>query len=250
MSYLVNIIFLVFILSGCQTVTAPPASGPVTSGVSPSETKPFYEGEVKVSDTSFAQATGKIVYTLAEPALVRIRIGQENGALLRTFLDWEEQEKGEHVLAWDRKDQSGRVDFSSRRDISAVVFAMSRDSKEREKYKGPIQGFRKAPEVHIEFPESSQENRKGVPVVKGRVPVRISVDDKDKEWLTETKYGMVIFFDSAFVMADEEGLSPYTYILETKRLNDGPHVITVNVVAYSGEIAAASRMIDLKNKNE
>ncbi|MFA5259996.1 MAG: hypothetical protein WC450_02065 [Candidatus Omnitrophota bacterium] len=248
MLHIVLISCAVIFISGCggtavKLVSAPPDEKPAT------ETPAFVpEGDVKVSDLSYDNETGKLMYTLSGPALVRVRFGQDNsGPLLINLVDWEEQDKGTHVVVWNKKDKSGRVDFSSRRGLMTSVFALPLDPQKRAAYIGPVRGLRKAPGIHLEFPMSLNNSINEVPVVSGLVPVRVIVDDKDKKWLTDVKYGVSFFIDSAHLVTDQEGISPYTYSLQTGRLRNGLHTVTVNITAYSGEIGTASREIKVNN---
>src|SRR5438132_3661435 len=64
--------------------------------------KPFRE--ILATETHFNFETGEITYTLAEPALVRMRIGRDQGgALLRTLVDWEPRPVGINREMWNKK---------------------------------------------------------------------------------------------------------------------------------------------------
>lgn len=238
----------VIFIGGCGDTPVKPVSAPPDEQPAVSTPASALEEDAQVGGLSYDNNTGQLIYTLAEPAVVRVRFGQDNnGPLLINLIDWEAQDKGVHKVVWDKKDKSGRVDFSSRRGLMASVFTLPRDPQKRAAYTGPIRGLRKAPDIHLEFPASPDNAGNEIPVVNGLVPVRVIVDEKDKKWLTDVKYGVSFFIDSAHLLTDQEGISPYTYSLETQRLRNGLHTVTVNITAYSGEIATASRMIKVNN---
>ena len=248
MKLLSLIALLILTATGCRT-THPTCRIPVSQLPPPPAVANLLPGEVLAQDLSFDAATGALSYSLPEPAVVRIRIGlRDGGPMLRTLADWEEQSKGPHTMAWDKKDATGQVDFSFRNDFMAVVACLALDSHARARYDGPIKGFRKSPDPVITFPESLPHKESGAPLVKGIVPVRITVADKDQQWLSESKYEISIFVDTVFLMEDEEGTSPFTYRIDTRGLGNGLHSMTVNFVGYTGEIGTASVIFYVQNE--
>lgn len=197
------------------------------------------KAEILASDMSFDLETGRIMYTLPEPALVRLRIGfGQGGALLINLVDWERREAGQNIEVWDFKDATGNVVFEKRKDFKIVLACIPVSLEEQKIYQSSIKGFRKAPRFEVTFPESEMTD--GVPLFKPMDPVRVTLDKEDQKWLTETKYELGIFINNAFLMEDEEGVNPFTYRVNTTGLRAGIHIITVNVVGYEGEIGTKS----------
>lgn len=205
------------------------------------------KNEILATNMSFDAETGEIKYTLPEPALVRIRIGiRDGGPLLTHLLDWEYRDAGTHTEVWDKKDATGQVDFGTREDYLLVIACIPVEQERLENYQTSIRGFRKAPKVIVTFPESSQED--GVVVINPKqiTTIRITLDEKDRAWLTETKYEMGIFIDRIFLMEDEKGINPFTYEFNPRGLREGEHMITVNVIGYDGEIGTTSLPMRVK----
>jgi len=203
--------------------------------------------EILASDLNFDIQRGKITYTLPEPALVRVRIGlADGGPLLHTLVDWEPRKAGKHIEVWDKKDSAKKVDFSGHKDFLVMLSCLPLDPKKHAEYHGPIRGIGKSPEFEIVFPNNLGSNGE-MPIVPEIVPIRVVLSEKDKPRLTEAKYEIGIYLDYIFVMEDEEGMSPFTYLLNTKGLNDGPHILTVNIGAYTGEVGSKSIRIFVKN---
>ena len=92
------------------------------------------------------------------------------------------------------------------------------------------------------------EFSENIPVVKGVVPVQIILAEEDKQWLTESRYEISVYVDQILIGEEEEGLSPFTYLLNTEGFNDGNHLITVNIAGYSGEVGTQSKMMLVKNE--
>jgi len=229
-------------MAGCQ-------SAPLKSAeTKPLEAAPAGGDEILATDISFDLETGQIKYTLPEDALVRVRIGlMDGGPLLHHVVDWEKRLKGPHVETWDRKDAAGKIDFTNRKDMMLVLGCLPLEEEKRKSYNGLIKGLRKAPQLNVVFPEAVGKTDDGWDIVRGIAPVRINLDEKDKDWLTGTKYEVGMYIDYVFLMEDEEGTNPFTYRLNTVNLNDGPHLITVNIVGYEGDMGTRSVLVYVKN---
>lgn len=231
-------------LTGCAATVQNKAVSAKLSGQGSLESE-----EILASDMSFDMETGEFSYTLPEDALVRVRLGIKSSWLMvRNLVDWELRAKGPHTEIWDKKDRMGFGDYSNRDDIMVVLSCLPADEQARKNYAGIIKGFRKSPEFDIAFPESRETADDGTPVLKGVVSVRITIDERDNQWLTETKFEVGMFIDTIFLTEDEEGTNPYNYQLNTKGFNDGVHLLIVNVVGYEGEIGTKSARFYVKNE--
>jgi hypothetical protein len=225
-SYL-SIIFILITLTGCQSVSG---------SLSQSRTI-----EITATGLAFDGKTGLISYTLPEDALVRIRVGlRDGGPLLRTLVDLEEQKKGTHTIVWDQYDQSGKILLGINPDTAVIVAC----------YKPVDNALQKTPEMTLSFPQAVIHPDSGIPIVKDNFPIRVEIADKDKARLTKAKFEVSIYVDGVFVVEDEEGTSPFTYQLNTQGINNGRHMITVNIISYSGEIGTASAMVEVNTHGE
>jgi hypothetical protein len=240
------VFFLSVVLSlmGCQ-ITCP---APLVKTAKGSSLLAAKSPEILAGDMSFDFNTGEIRYTLPEPALVRIRMGIQNGGpLLTHIVDWEYREKGTHVETWDKKGAGGYLAQNNRKDIMLVISCLPPDSQDQRRSSTTIKGFRPSPKFTVKFPEAQGISAEGHPILQGMSPVRITVDQTDQMWLKRTKFELAMFLDSRFVAEDEEGTNPYTYRLDTLSLPNGIHVITVNIVGYEGEVGTQNIMVEVKN---
>ncbi|MCA9409404.1 MAG: hypothetical protein KC733_11995 [Candidatus Omnitrophica bacterium] len=203
--------------------------------------------EILAHDIHFNAESGNIEYILPQDALVRLRIGVKNGGMLiDNLLDWEYRSAGRQIEHWDHKDSSRTVDFSGHQDLMLALACLPVEEQQRQKYQGPIKGFRQSPKLNIVFPSATKTILGEIPVLEKIAPIRITIAPEDQQWLTETKYEIGMFLDGIFLLEDEEGNNPYTYQLNTAGLNPGQHYLTVNVVGYEGEVGTLSRYFTVK----
>ena len=84
--------------------------------------------------------------------------------------------------------------------------------------------------------------------MSGLVPVKIAIDEEDKRWLTDIRFEIMIYLDYVFIFEDEDAYTPFTYIWDTRHLNEGEHLLTVNVQGYGDHIGAESRKVIIRHK--
>ena len=104
------------------------------------------------------------------------------------------------------------------------------------------------PKFYISLPEDTPKGEKNIPVVSGRVPITIRLDEKVKRYVTEQRYEIIFFVDFHFVSEMEEGHSPFNLMWNTQKIPNGEHLITVNVATLSGQISSASTRLIVMNE--
>jgi len=236
---------------------------------------------VEIQDRALDQEDGSIHYRLDQPARVRLRLGIRGGALLRILLDWKPLPPGPHSVAWDGLDKDGLINLLIHPDIAydlsafalpenAVITTGNPASSElpfldlpESPSPNPDPPVEAGTELHrhalhprdacreprfeITFPETVETTAEGWPVVQGRSPVRIVVDERDRRLVTESRFEVILYVDTIFLYEDEDSFTPYTYQWDTGGLNPGPHVITVNVHAYGDHIGTRSAVVVVQN---
>jgi len=233
-------VFVFLYLTGCASqqplIAENKQSLPRPESLSPEADDKY---EVLAYELEFNPETGEIKYTLPGPALGRIRIGlQPGGPVIRTLFDWEYRDAGSHVEIWDRKDASGKIDYTGNPKLSVLLHFVKTDS--------PLNKIRKSPDFSINFPESAS-SADGEVILREGIPVRVVLSNTSKEWLRKTRYEIAVYLDNVFLIEDEEANDPYTYWLRTRDINNGMHIITVNVVGYQGEVGAKSIPVLISN---
>lgn len=203
-----------------------------------------FKPEILATERAYDAKTGRIAYSLPEACLVRIQIGYgKGGPLLINLLDWEPREAGANAEQWEFKDKTGTIFFGPRDDYKVILSTYPLKPEDQKMYRSTAKGFRKAPEFTVTFPES--EVKDGVVQFGHMDPIRVTISDKDSQWLAETKYEVALFIDYVFLAEDEEGINPYTYPLKTTGLSEGLHTISVNVVGYEGEVGTKSVLVNI-----
>src|SRR3989338_2917275 len=222
-------IFFLILLSSCTPTkhVSPPAA--IT---------PQPSVEILANAISFDLANGEIRYILPEPALVRIRIGMtDGGPMIRTLVDWEFRKVGLNIEKWDKKDALGLVDFSHLANLMLVLACQRIDGQQ---YAPSVRGSHKSPEFDVLFLNTQGNTDDGIPIILQNTETRVVLADKDKEWLTNAGYEIVMYVDQVFLIEGEKGVSPFNYNLKIEGFNEGYHSVTVNVVAFSGEVGTKS----------
>lgn len=243
-------------------------------------------GEYFIPDgINYDKTKGLISYKLFKDARVKIRAGiASDGPLLNNIIDWRPRPSGLNEEPWNGKEASGVVDITELKDYRLVVETITLPensiitsgnsahdyfeyknilSPERpEKEKRPLfqnemtllgrqTGVldRRGPEpvFRIELPKSKAGGDGSPPVVNGKISVKIYLDDKIKRLITEQRYEIIFFVDLKFVTEAEEGYSPFTLYWDTRDVNNGEHIITVNVATISGQVSSGSIKVMVQN---
>lgn len=231
---------------------------------------------VAAADYTYDKKNKTIEYVLPKTGMVRLRAGLKDGIFIRNILDWEPQTAGRHSLSWDGKDENGLFDIGSNGDLrlnlvcytlpanTIIISGQSKPlsgagSKELSTTSEDIWAKKdKCPHYShnplncheqrfsISFPESNERtNEEGVPVLSGRVPIRIKIDPRDAEYMVNNKYEIMIYVDGIFLFETEDGTDPFTFHWDTQGFNKGVHIFTVNLINYDDHLGTLSKKIFL-----
>jgi hypothetical protein len=233
---------------------------------------------------AFDAQHGTVSYHLDRDARVRIRAGISGGPLLKTIVNWAPRLAGDREENWDGRDESGHIDVVDQRDYRLIAEAVSlpehsiftvgnteycfltyrRDiapdrpkKKERPLFQDPKSGmgqrftgpilYGPEPAFSMSLAQCIEKNETGLPVVKGKVPVKISLDKGIKRYVTEQRYEIIFFVDFAFSTEIEEGYSPSSLLWDSTKVPNGVHILTANVATFTGQVASASLTVFVKN---
>lgn len=222
---------------------------------------------LEVRNVSWDDKQKTLGYLLQKPARVNIRIGLQNdGPLLRTLLEWVPRGSGTHQEKWDGMDASGVIDLSKhpKRDIIVLAFSLSDNSilvggpqsseqlvadiswkaVERERKQASprrVKTISQQPletrsdySIHLALPAGLEKTEDGLPVVSGRVPVRLDIADEDRKRALERRFEAGFYVDGIMVFENETGFLPMTWYWDTAGINPGTHYLTTNVRGYEG----------------
>ena len=103
------------------------------------------------------------------------------------------------------------------------------------------------PEPRFALSVSGTPDEGGLPVVSGRVPVQVALEESVRIPVIERRFEIVLFVDQRFVTEVEDGRSPATVIWDSTQVTDGEHLLTANVATLPGQISAASLRVRVRN---
>lgn len=226
----------------------------------------------------------KVTYYLAKDAWIRIRAGISGGPLLKTIINWVPRFAGKNEEIWDGKDESDTINVMNQRGFKLIAEAITLPEnwilaygnsnynyfeyktkivperprkKERPslKSKRTLMGsqWRSSKEVGPEpkfciyLLKDTKKDKNGLPVIKGKTVLKIALDEKVKKIVTEQRYEIIFFVDFKFITEEESGYSPYTWVWDTTSINNGEHIITVNVCTLKGAVASNSLKVLVQN---
>jgi hypothetical protein len=98
------------------------------------------------------------------------------------------------------------------------------------------------PRILIHFPDSITRNDSGVAVLSPGhpIPVKVTMDAADEQYIDETKYEVTFFVDYTFMSEEELGFMPITWLWQPNNLEVGKHLLTVNVSGFKGHVGVKS----------
>jgi len=225
------------------------------------------------------KSTKTIQYLLDKPGRVNIRIGlQDHGPLLRTLLEWPPRVAGMQQESWDGLDASGVINLSShpKRDILVQAFSLSKntiivgkknvqeqfikefkwDKVKREKkhtkkrrmhtHSQQTQETRGDFEIILKLAQDLKNTHEGVPVVSGRVPIKLNIAESDRLRAADRRFEAGFYIDGIFVYENETAFLPMTWQWDTSKMNEGIHYITANLRGYEGNFGMQTLKVYVK----
>lgn len=244
--------------------------------------------EVDIVDVAHDREAGTISFNFPFSAWVLARLGIKNGALMKTLLDWEPRPKGENIVFWNGKDESGIVDLHSHPKFSMMITTMSfpensiiatgnsqidyYEYKKRvaerkpKKPERPILADKKnfklsrhyglprckdrAPRFSVSFPEITETTPKGFPIIRGKTLLKVTLDERDKEFITSQRFEIVLYVDDLLFAEEEEGYSPFSWMWDVSRVPDGEHLLTINIVSLNDQVGTQSLKFMVRNTGD
>jgi hypothetical protein len=88
---------------------------------------------------------------------------------------------------------------------------------------------------------------KGAATVSGLLRLVIEVAPEDVAAFNNQRYEIVVFIDNERVDEEEHAQTPYTYVLDTARMPNGEHVVTINQAGLNGQVGSYSFRLNVQN---
>lgn len=220
-----------------------------------------------------------INYRLPQMARVLIRIGIHSGPLLNTLVDWKPRITGAITEYFNGKDQDNLINLWDQPRFKMIVtyFTLPENSvitygnkninyidyKKTREGNRPIKPQKAriidpkkvsyhfnllrindySPEVLMTFPQTSNTDPEGVPILKDKTIVRVELAEKDKKYFTEQQYEITFFLDTKFYAEEEVGYSPFNWTWDLTDVEPGDHTLTVNLSSFKDQIGVLSKKI-------
>lgn len=212
-----------------------------------------------------------IRYRLPRPARIAVRVGLKNhGPLLRTLVDWVPRPGGINEEAWDGWDTSRVMELTDHPKLNLFIDAyalsdntllvgtpprqsefVALDERTERNRTPPTQKrmyyhaqqpleTRGDIAISLNLPEDLPQDDDGIPILTGRVPVRLEVAPEDRQRAIERRFEPVFFVDGVFAFENEVGYLPFTWIWDTATTNPGIHYVTANLRGYEGNFGIAT----------
>lgn len=244
--------------------------------------------EIDLVDVVYDREAGTISFNLPFSAWVLARLGIKNGALMKTLLDWEPRPKGENIVFWNGKDESGIVDLYSHPKFSMMFTTMSfpensiitigNNSKSYYEYKKQVvkkrprkperpvsvekRNFKlsrhydlprwkdRAPRFSVSFPQITETTPSGLPVIRGKTLLKVALDEQDKEFIIGQRFEIVLYVDDILYAEEEEGYSPFSWMWDVSEIPEGEHILTINIVSLNDQVGAQSLKFMVMNTQD
>jgi len=83
--------------------------------------------------------------------------------------------------------------------------------------------------------------------LSGKMPLVIEVAPESMPNFMESRYEIIVFVDNQRFDEEEHAQTPYTYLLDTTRLSNGEHLITINQASLTDQVGSYSFRIRVNN---
>jgi len=237
--------------------------------------------EFDITTANVDAASNTITYRLAKPSRMLIRVGISGGPLLNVPVSWEPRISGEITEYWKGRDQDGFIDLLAHPRFKMVITGFylvensvitygnteedyynyklrlgnqgqkkpARTSAPREKgtkisphYLRP-RVLDKPVDVALTFPQNSSGDSAVVPISPERELVRVELAETDKVNFIDEPFEISFFLDGEYYSEEEVGYTPYNWLWSLDNVDEGEHILTVNVSSFKDIIGIRSRKI-------
>jgi hypothetical protein len=237
-------------------------------------------GEVEKDLKATIDPDGEIAFSLSYSSRVQIRAGITEGPMLGSLLNWQPRAAGKNILLWNGMDNDHLTNLllNSKYRLSIAAFKLPDHSiittgntslryaeycrlkkwnfepipdENRLEQRGdqgisPHYYYQRIadadPEIFIDFPESIGKDDSKIPLLDTEepVPVKVTMNEKDEQFISATKYEVTFFVDFEFMSEEELGFMPITWLWKPNNLKKGKHILTVNVSGFKGQVGVRS----------
>ncbi len=225
--------------------------------------------EIQGSNVHYIPEQQVVSYLLDKPSRIIVRAGIWKGAMLKMLVDLEPRLNGNVTEPWNGKDNDNlQYLYSLDKPISLPVYGytlpqpsviaygnskttyiayrLKRDPEPEKKYtldslylsthnfsKHYMQSivYDHCPNFTVSFPQNSECDSSGVPILQGKALVRVEVDPDYVTYLSE-QYEISFFIDNEFYAEEEVGYTPYNWLWRLNNIDEGYHILSVSLISF------------------
>lgn len=218
-----------------------------------------------------------ITYKMPEMGRVMIRMGIQGGPLMNTLVDWKPRVKGMITEYWNGKDKDNLVDLYNHPKFKMIVtyFALPENSvitfgnkalayldyKKNLATNRPVKIDRPSlvekvsrhyrlsrtedysPEIKVTLVNTEGTDSDGVAILRGKTIVKVELNEQDKLIFQNQQFEICFFLDDEFYAEDEAGYTPFNWVWDLSNVDEGEHVLTVNISGFKDQIGVLSRKV-------
>jgi hypothetical protein len=231
---------LLVILASLFILTLPALSQPKPTQL-PQGTPPLPEGAFPPIEAMGGirliyfppEGPGYILYELARPSKVRIRINMSHPqAVARTLIDWEKRPAGLNKEPWDGKDSRGNPI-----DLSNFMLKVNVEPLRR--------GLRPRQELNIRITSPANSA-----TLSGIVRVTVELVGKHRGYSHKAGNGLRAFLNynpEHIKEAYFRGTDTFTWLWDTRLAPNGEHILTVNVCDRHDHVGVDTIKVNIQN---
>lgn len=221
--------------------------------------------------------TYTINYIMPEMGRVLIRMGIQGGPLMHQLIDWTPRVKGAITEYWDGKDKDHLINIYESPNFKMIItyftlpensvitignretdfrtyketVAAGRPHKERSKvwrqdlsphYDLP-RSMDFTPGLALAFNSEKGNDENGLPILHKKTVVKVSLDDKDKAVFQNNQFEICFYLNQQFYAEDESGYTPFNWVWDLSDVEEGEHLLTVNISSFKDQIGVISRKV-------
>jgi hypothetical protein len=218
-----------------------------------------------------------ITYKMPEMGRVMIRMGIQGGPLMNQLVDWKPRVKGMITEYWNGKDKDNLVDLHNHPKFKMIVtyftlpensvIAFGNKTQTYRDYKKSIPAERPvkikrpsavqkvshhyglprtmdySPNVNMAFVNAQGADTDGVTVLNDKTLVKVELDEQDKLIFQNQQFEICFFLNGEFYAEDEAGYTPFNWVWDLSNVEEGEHVLTVNISGFKDQIGVLSRKV-------
>jgi len=231
--------------------------------------------DITTADINLQSQT--ITYKMPEMGRVMIRMGIQGGPLMNQLVDWKPRVKGMITEYWNGKDKDNLVDlynhpkfkmivtYFTLPENSIIVFGNKiltyRDYKKSIAVERPVKIKRPSsvqrvsphfclprtvdysPSLRVTFVNTQGTDSDGAAILRGKTLVKVELDEQDKLIFQNQQFEICFFLDYEFYAEDEAGYTPFNWVWDLSSVEEGEHVLTVNISGFKDQIGVLNRKV-------